>query len=73
VADARWPRWDDEGKQQIGPAQLWRQGPLGGAPVWNFRGICILPQLTGKKDLIFAVQRHIEQMGWECPEISSWK
>jgi hypothetical protein len=23
-------------------------------------------------DSIFAVQRHIEQMGRECPEISSW-
>jgi len=26
-----------------------------------------------EKDSIFAVQRHIEQMGRECPEISSWK
>lgn len=24
-------------------------------------------------DSIFAVQRHIEQMGRECPEISSWR
>jgi hypothetical protein len=26
-----------------------------------------------EKDSIFAVQRHIEQMARECPEISSWK
>jgi hypothetical protein len=26
-----------------------------------------------EKDSISAVQRHIEQMGRECPEISSWK
>ena len=26
-----------------------------------------------EKDSIFAVPRHIEQMGWECPEIMSWK
>ena len=26
-----------------------------------------------EKDSIFAVQRHIEQMGRECPEITSWK
>ena len=25
------------------------------------------------KDSIFAVQRHIEQMGRECPEIATWK
>ena len=25
-----------------------------------------------RRDSIFAVQRHIEQMGQECPEISSW-
>ena len=25
------------------------------------------------KDSIFAIQRHIEQMGRECPEISTWK
>jgi hypothetical protein len=24
-------------------------------------------------DSIFAIQRHIEQMGRECPEISTWK
>ncbi len=26
-----------------------------------------------EKDSIFTVQRHIEQMGRECPEVSSWK
>jgi len=26
-----------------------------------------------EKDSIFAVQRHIEQMRRECPEVSSWK
>jgi hypothetical protein len=25
------------------------------------------------RDSIFAVQRHIEQMGRECPEIATWK
>lgn len=25
------------------------------------------------KDSIFAIQRHIEQMGRECPEIATWK
>ena len=25
------------------------------------------------KDSIFAIQRHIEQMGRACPEISTWK
>ena len=25
------------------------------------------------KGWIFAIQRHIEQMGRECPEISTWK
>ena len=25
-----------------------------------------------ERDSIFAVQRHIEQMGRECPEISTW-
>ena len=24
------------------------------------------------RDSIFAIQRHIEQMGRECPEISTW-
>jgi len=26
-----------------------------------------------ERDSIFAVQRHIEQMGRECPEIATWK
>ena len=26
-----------------------------------------------ERDSIFAVQRHIEQMGRECPEITSWR
>jgi hypothetical protein len=25
------------------------------------------------RDSIFAIQRHIEQMGRECPEISTWQ
>lgn len=25
------------------------------------------------KDSIFAIQRHIEQIGRDCPEISTWK
>jgi hypothetical protein len=25
------------------------------------------------RDSIFAIQRHIEQMGRECPEISTWR
>jgi len=25
------------------------------------------------KDSIFAIQRHIEQIGQDCPEISTWK
>jgi hypothetical protein len=29
--------------------------------------------VTCDGDSIFAVQRHIEQMGRDCPEISSWK
>jgi hypothetical protein len=28
--------------------------------------------ITCNGDSIFAVQRHIEQIGRECPEISSW-
>ena len=26
-----------------------------------------------EKDSIFAIQRHIEQLGRECPEISTWQ
>jgi len=26
-----------------------------------------------EKDSIFAIQRHIEQIGRDCPEISTWK
>ena len=32
----------------------------------NIAVICV-------RDSIFAIQRHIEQMGRDCPEISTWK